>query len=122
MTEPELEAYRKYHTQKALDNLREYLKNNSDEQKRTKGLLYDDGKLKEAELLERFIDGSYEGRPRKQRLIFIPSSWKCFSIRSSLFVVSFVICFGCVLLYPSVILRMEFSFRQLIERIWSVNF
>ncbi len=65
MTEPELEAYRKYHTQKALDNLREYLKNNSDEQKRTKGLLYDDGKLKEAELLERFIDGSYEGRPIK---------------------------------------------------------
>jgi hypothetical protein len=64
MSEQEFEAFRSHHTRKALEGLREHLKKNADEQNRTVNALFDNGKTKEAELLNRFVDGSYEGRPK----------------------------------------------------------
>jgi hypothetical protein len=109
MTELELEAYRKYHTQKALDNLRDHLKKNSDEQKRTTGLLYDDGKLKEAELLERFVDGSYEGRPIKSVLLTNSNVFRFGGFRLKVFI--------CLLLFFILVFFILFTHKFRFEGI-----
>lgn len=74
MTEQELEAFRSYHTQKALEGLRNHLKKHEGEHKRALNELCDAGKTKEADLLEHFVNGSYDGRPKRPSIGIPPRS------------------------------------------------
>lgn len=73
MSTTELEAFTNHNTKKALEELQQYLKKNPDEAMRTQNLLRDAGKPGEESLLNRFVSGSYEGRPSKKVVAPLPS-------------------------------------------------